>query len=608
MKKLWITILLMLLCSSAAAEEIRSGDYTYTLDASGYATLTDWRWEEIATVPDTLYLPAELDGHPVVALGDASLYTDGIGRDGLTIVVPEGVRRLEGEPFLCCHQVDWILLPSTLEEIGEGLSTHVDADVIVAPDNPNYTVQDGFLIDTRTSTLLYCAYSVGATPLPAVRRIGDGALVNWGWAFYGGFLSDWPEDGAGLTLTIPEGVESIGTHVIFDNVVISRLVLPDSLTEMAPMAFYCASLTEVKFGSGLTSLPEGAFMACQIDEEKVVLPESITFIGCDAFDDVGLVTTLNPDCHRETPAEYLTRMGDAADPLIGFWNEQTCGPYTYILDEYGGAIITAWEEDPVPAVVEVPATLDGFPVRKLAEGVFCTEYVEVPEPFRLIIPEGVTACVGDPFVACGAREIVLPSTILSIPEGCCEMSYAKIAMSPDNPEYTVRDGCLINKSTGTLRYRDGFSGETPIPAVRRIGEGALRNWGYVWSEADGRALPSLQEGTLIIPEGVESIGAYAVFDNPNVRHLILPDTLTILEPLAFFACDLEDVTFGEGLTYIPEGCFAGTNLTAVTLPESITFVGWGAFDEAVAVTALNPDCHFETEEEHDVRHGAYKHW
>ncbi len=304
MKKLRITLLVFVLACTLAsaeeAEELRSGEYAYTLDADGCATLTDWCWEELATVPDTLYLPAELDGHPVVALADCALLTDGWLDNDLTVVVPEGVVRFEGDPFSCCHEAARIILPSSLTEVPEACFHQVEAEVEVAGGNPVLIVQDGYLIDTRTSTLLYTSGRVADAPVPPVRRIGDSALVNWGW----------PTEGEGLTLIIPEGVESIGTQVIFDSIYISRLVLPDSLTEMAPLAFDCTSLTEITFGSGLTSLPEGAFMTSWF-LRGVTLPENITFVGYRAFNlPEGELTALNPDCHFETEAEYLERAGE----------------------------------------------------------------------------------------------------------------------------------------------------------------------------------------------------------------------------------------------------------------------------------------------------------
>ena len=44
-----------------------------------------------------------------------------------------------------------------------------------------------------------------------------------------------------------------------------------------------------------------------------------------------------------------------------------------------------------------------------------------------------------------------------------------------------------------------------------------------------------------------------------------------------------------------------TELAAVTLPASVTFVGFRAFPDECEITALNPDTHFETEEEINQR-------
>lgn len=62
----------------------------------------------------------------------------------------------------------------------------------------------------------------------------------------------------------------------------------------------------------------------------------------------------------------------------------------------------------------------------------------------------------------------------------------------------------------------------------------------------------------------------------------------------------------EGVTRIGEFAFyyydwEQTELSAVTLPASVEFVGFRAFPDECEITALNPDTHFETEEEINQR-------
>ncbi len=311
MRRMWI-LLLLLFCLPALAEELETltdGEWEYTVGEDGTATLVDWHLAMLDEIPAVVEVPATLGGHPLRHLGDNVFNTSmTLVETPFQLVLPEGVVDCEGDPFLCLHDAEEIVFPSTFIGDLEGCFHHVDAEITVAQGNPAFEVRDGFLVDTRTDKLVYTAFSVGNAPLTAVKRIGPSALINWGWNCYPDW-DEWPEPGQGLTLTIPEGVEHIGAYAVYDNVLLSKLILPDSLTSMDPFAFTCTSLTEIQFGEELTSIPEACFFDCH-DLEAVTLPENISFVGYGAFDDDIAVTTLNPDCHFETLEECTLRIGE----------------------------------------------------------------------------------------------------------------------------------------------------------------------------------------------------------------------------------------------------------------------------------------------------------
>ncbi len=271
--------------------------------APGGAMLTGWLSED--DVPGRLALPDALDGLPLIGLGDNVFNTsESTIEEGFTLVIPEGVRESEGDPFLCCHDAVQIEFPATFVGDLEGCFLHVYAEMVVAQGNPRYEVRDGYLIDRQTETFIYAAPSANLTDLPAVRNYGIGSLDNWGWD------DPWPETGEGITMVIPEGVERLAHKTLYDNVCVSKVVLPDSLRQMESATFESCSITEVEFGNGLTEIPAFAFYACY-DLQAVTLPESVTFVGFRAFDpEFTQVTALNPACYFETEAEYLERIGD----------------------------------------------------------------------------------------------------------------------------------------------------------------------------------------------------------------------------------------------------------------------------------------------------------
>ncbi len=279
--------------------------YEYIANGEG-ATLINWLIGD--EVPERLVLPDTLNGLPLTALGANVFNTSMTNIDsGFTLVIPEGVRTCTGDPFLCCHDAVRIEFPSTFVGDLEGCFSHVTADIAVAQGNPRYAVERGFLIDRQHDTLIYAPLCDGSEPLPVVRRYGDSSLCNWGCSDH----EEWPEPGEGLTLTIPEGVEELGSYLIFDAVHISKVVLPDSLTTLERYTFLCTSVAEVQFGTGLTHIPEGCFAECG-DLLSVTLPENIVFVGYFAFGDVTEVNALNPDCRFETLDECIERIGDDA--------------------------------------------------------------------------------------------------------------------------------------------------------------------------------------------------------------------------------------------------------------------------------------------------------
>ncbi len=312
MRKLLLILLAGLLCLPALAEEPETctdGPWEYTVNEDGSATLTNLMWGLLDEIPPVVEVPATLGGHPLRRLGD-NVFNTSMTRvdEPFRLVLPEGLTDCEGDPFLCLHDAAEIVFPSTFAGNLEGCFLHVDAEITVAQGNPAFEVRDGFLVDTRTDTLVYMPSSTGNAPLPVVKRIGASALSNWGWNCYPDW-EDWPEPGQGLALVIPEGVEYIGPYVIYDSVHISKVILPDSLTELDMLAFFCCALAEVEFGSGLTGIPAGCFAAAY-NLKEVTLPENISFVGYWAFDEDVAVTALNPDCHFETEEEFILRTGE----------------------------------------------------------------------------------------------------------------------------------------------------------------------------------------------------------------------------------------------------------------------------------------------------------
>lgn len=645
-KLLWVLILLLLPLTVLAedAESRRDGAFFYQI-ADGEAILTGCDWDAMqadslymfAEPPVSLEIPATLGGYPVTAIGGwlfSSLDVCPVDVP-FEVVLPEGLRALDADAFADCYYAAKVTLPATLEIIPEDCFDRISAEIDFPNGNPRYSCENGFLIDNTTQTLLYTAPSSHGNPLPAVRRLGDCSLMNWLW--------DDDDDPV-----LPDTLESVGSYIFYDCGV-TRVTFPDGITELSPYTFYCTDLQEVHLPASLREIPDYCFWNCQLTAltipdgvtrigahavdwftgeiiGAVTLPASVEFVGYRAFPDECDVTALNPQVHFETAAEYAERIpeydwyGDeAADALY------SDGLFDYELSSRGAVLLDCsrfFNQPEVPDVLEIPAELGGYPVVGLGAYALCTYDFAGGRDFSIIVPEGVRFMTSDAFLCChAATRISFPSTLDDLPESSFYHVSAEIDFPNGNPRYSCENGFLIDRDTQTLLYAAPSSQGQPIPAVRRLGDSALDNWKPAGNEIrlpdtlesigpyalDGQYTGDFSPlAALILPDGVRELSDCSIYGCWEIQLLRFPATLTEIPAYCVANCGLGAVEIPEGVTRIGEFAFyyydwEQTELSAVTLPASVEFVGFRAFPDECEITALNPDTHFETEEEINQR-------
>ena len=93
--------------------------------------------------------------------------------------------------------------------------------------------------------------------------------------------------------------------------------------------------------------------------------------------------------------------------------------------------------------------------------------------------------------------------------------------------------------------------------------------------------------TIIIGQGVTSIGKYAFSPCTNAESITIPEGVKTIGDHAFFGCDsLNNVEFPSSVDKLGEGAFTScNNLSNITIKGKITDVGYGAFAET-AITDI----------------------
>ena len=128
----------------------------------------------------------------------------------------------------------------------------------------------------------------------------------------------------------------------------------------------------------------------------------------------------------------------------------------------------------------------------------------------------------------------------------------------------------LDKATGTLT----ISGNGAMGKYNK--QYQYGSDSYVTTASWGYSMTSV-----IIEDGVTSIGDYAFFGCTGLTSVTIPDSVTSIGRYAFYCCEgLTSVTIPDSVTFIDSGAFYGCKgLTSVTIPDSVTNIGYDAFSD-----------------------------
>lgn len=220
--------------------------------------------------------------------------------------------------------------------------------------------------------------------------------------------------------------------------------------------------------------------------------------------------------------------------------------------------------------VELPRTIDGYPVTQIEGELVCYPGLTISIPDTLI---------GALYNASEPENIILQSPTSFIPEKYFADGNVKTIELPD----TLTG--IGNKAF----YRCDNLTDINIPdGVSTIGDEAFARCTSLTDVHLPASLTSVSDTlfggctslkSISIPDGVTSIGDWAFSQCKDLTSVTLPDSLTYIGEYAFDGCtNLKSITIPDSVTYIAENAFNGcTNLTNVRFPNSELTIGDYAF-------------------------------
>ena len=158
-------------------------------------------------------------------------------------------------------------------------------------------------------------------------------------------------------------------------------------------------------------------------------------------------------------------------------------------------------------------------------------------------------------------------------------NYSSTTSAPwgaDVKSVVIEDGVT---SIGDFAFRgcSGLTGVTIPDSVTNIGNQAFSNCSSLTS--------------VTIPDSVTSIGYYAFYKCTSLTSVTIPGSVTSIEDYMFYGCrSLTSVMIQNGVISIGNGAFLYcTSLTSVTIPTSVTSIGNDTFFECFGRTKIYYD-------------------
>jgi len=407
----------------------------------------------------------------------------------------------------------------------------------------------------------------------SVTRIGDYALRGCS---------------ALTSLTLPDGVTSTGDMAFTGCDGLTSVTIPGSLTNVGRRSFYgCDGLTSVTLLPGVAGIGEHAFASCG-SLTSVTIPGSVTSIGDSAFNQCTALTSVAlPDgvisigeyafgeCYGLTSVtipDSVTSIGKGA--FLG------CSGLTGVTLSNG---LTSLASNLFNGCynltsVTVPASVTSIGAEAFSE---CDQLTGVT------IPVSVTSIGAAAFHNC--------TSLTDVYYSGTKAQWGAVTVVADNEPLA---SATIHCSDGDILPEaiSGECGKGLTWTLDAAGKLTIRGTGPMWDYTDRRnaraagpwAGHEAEIRSLVVEDGVTSIGAYAFQSCGNLKTAEIADSVETIGQGAFEFCyGLESIRLPAALTAIAPHtlCFC-SSLTDVDIPSGVTGIGEWAFYECESLTHI----------------------
>ena len=527
--------------------------YTYTLDDANRATITGYNGSAAA-----LYIPEEIDGHEVVAIGDGAFKNR---TDLKTVMIPDSVTKISGMAFYGCSGLGNVTLSKNLKSLGS--STFGNCDGLTQIEIPKSL--------ERAGDDYFASYAPGAfSGCKNLKHISfEEGITEIAYKLF--------SNCTGLEeITIPDTVTTIKGNAFYECSNLSKVKLSENLTVIEADAFQeCNSLQNIELPEGLSEIKDRAFYQCS-NLKEIKIPDSVTkiegsaFYECKKLQNVTLSKNLESlgsstfgNCDGLTQIEIPKSLERAGDDYFASYAPGAfsgCKNLKNVSFEAGTTVIayklfsncTGLEKITIPDTV---TTIKGYAFYE------CSNLKEIQ------IGNGLKEIGDSVFYECTSlQKVLFPDTVnsmgTSIFYNCINLTEVHLPNIRQNIMANTFYNC---KKLTTINFPS---------TLTTIGDSAFYG------------CESLPEA--ILPSGLEEIESNAFKNCKSLKKAVVPDTVSSIGSSAFYGCEaLTDITLGSKLKKIDSQTFYGCiAMPSIVIPYNVTTIGDSAFVNCTKLTQI----------------------
>ena len=384
-----------------------------------------------------------------------------------------------------------------------------------------------------------------------------------------------------------KSVTRIGNNA-FEKSSAKEIVIPDSVTDIGSQAFSgCGKLTGVSIPNSVTMIRDRAFFDCN-SLASITIPDSVTdielqaFCNCTSLKSVTIPASVT-DIGDEAFGYYFNDIDESEIKKVdGFkinYVKNTYGHYYATKNGFSDedCLLTIELNDGTLEISKYVGNSATYEIPGEIDGkkvirIGNSAFIDCTELTSVTIPDGVTDIRWRAFYNCvSLKSVTIPKSVTYID------SYA-FGYYYDSDSFATKkiDGFKINYVKNTYGHmyalKNGFTDESCL-LTNELYDGTLEITKYVGNSATC-VIPSEIDG-----KKVTGIGYNAFNGRTELTSITIPDGVTCIGNSAFSDCtSLETVTIPNSVTHIyPRAFYNCTSLKEVTIPASVTVIRDEAF-------------------------------